>query len=161
MYCSVAGRRLSNEWIGDFVLREKMKFLFDRYQVLLSRRLARGGWIRCLIWGLVKAILEGVAFFYGITNVWMRASIGLIWVGIVAAAIILFITTKRSLELLDKEKHLRVFLLLQIIALILLAIQLPLLVFAAFFSDGLVTIGSTFLFVISGYAVSARLQHKD
>jgi len=116
--------------------------------------------MRCLIWGAVKATLEGAAFFFGITNVWMRASIGLIWMGIVAAAIILFITTKRSLKLLEQEKRLRVFLRLQIVALILLGIQLPLLSFAVFFSDGLVTIVSTFLFVISGYAVSVRLRDK-
>jgi len=138
-----------------------MNSLIARYRILLSRQLTHRGWIRCLIWGAVKAILEGVAFFYGITNVWMRASIGLIWVGIVAAAVILFITTKRSLELLEFEKRLRFFFLLQIIALILLGIQLPLLALALFFPDGLVTIVSTFLFVISGYAVSARLRDRD
>lgn len=137
-----------------------MNSLIARYRILASKQLARRGWIRCLIWGAVKATLEGVAFFFGITNVWMRASIGLIWVGIVAAAIVLFITTKRSLKLLEQEKRLRVFLRLQIVALILLGIQLPLLSFAVFFSDGLVTIVSTFLFVISGYAVSVRLRDK-
>ncbi|MEA3312263.1 MAG: hypothetical protein U9Q76_08610 [candidate division WOR-3 bacterium] len=138
-----------------------MNSLIARYRILVSRQLARRGWIRCLIWGLVKAILEGAAFFFGITNVWMRVSIGLIWLGIVAAAVILFITTKRSLELLGLEKRLRFFFLLQIVALILLGIQLPLLALAVFFFDGLVTIVSTFLFVISGYAVSARLRDRD
>lgn len=138
-----------------------MNSLIARYRILVSRQLTHRGWIRCFIWGAVKAILEEVAFFFGITNVWMRVSIGLIWVGIVAAAVILFIATKRSLGLLGFEKRLRFFFLLQIIALILLGIQLPLLSLAVFFFDGLVTIVSTFLFVISGYAVSTRLRDRN
>lgn len=137
-----------------------MDSLLARYRLLLSKQVTRLGWVRCLIWGAVKTLIEGVAFFFEVTNVWMRASLGLIWVGIVAPAVILFIATQRSVKLLGFPKDLRFFFVLQIIALILLAIQLPLLALGIFFTDGFVTILSTLLFVISGYAVSTRLREK-
>jgi hypothetical protein len=135
-----------------------MDSLLARYRLLLSKQVTRSGWVRCLIWGMVKTVIEGVAFFFEITNIWMRASLGLIWVGIAAPAVTLFIATQRSVKVLGFPGNLRVFFVLQIIALILLLIQLPLLALGIFFTDGFITILSTFLFVISGYAVSAKLR---
>lgn len=135
-----------------------MEEIFARYRHLLSRQIGTRGWVRCLIWGLVKAGMEVTVYFLGLRTLWMRLSLGLIWLGIAAPAVSLFIATNRTMGLLGFGPKLRFLFVLQMAGLFLLGLQLPLLGAGMFFKDGLVTLATTVLFAVSGYMVGSRLR---
>ncbi len=132
----------------------------DTYRKIYLSRARRGAWIRCLVWGGVKVVLEGVAYFVKATNIWMRVSLGLIWVGILLAAVSLLYITIRTAKTLPSPS-LRTYTVLQILGLVLLAVQVPLLGFGLFFYDGVITIVSTTLFIFAGLGVNQVLQKTE
>lgn len=138
-----------------------MRLAVSDYRDFLSRQINNNGWIRCLIWGLIKTALEGVVFFLQVDHLLMRISLGLIWVGIVAGGMILLLASLRMTRLVKLSKRLKFFFFLEIAGLAALIAQLPLLAWGLFFADGLVTIASTFLISISGYRVGMELKRAD
>lgn len=138
-----------------------MESQIDTYRKMYLVRARRGAWLKCLIWGGVKVVLEGVAFFLKATNIWMRISLGLIWLGIALAAFSLLYITLRMDKLLPSPSGLRIYFILQIIGLVLLTAQLPLLGFGLFFPDGIVTIVSVTLFTFAGFGVNQVFRKAD
>ncbi|MBN2378295.1 hypothetical protein JXM67_00625 [candidate division WOR-3 bacterium] len=135
-----------------------MKAPSSLYNSGLSRQISALGWIRCFIWGAVKSALEGILFFLQIDQWLIRLSMGLIWVGIFAAALTLFLATYRSFRLYKTFTSFRLYLALEIIAGGLLFAQIPLLALGLYFVDGLVTVVSALLFTISGYGVAVTYR---
>lgn len=128
------------------------------YKIYLLKQVKRNGWIRCLVWGTVKTILASVIYFFTIDYLWMRISMGLIWVGIASAAAIVVFVTVRTMKIWGPSRPLKIYLGLEIFAGALLIAQLPLLGFGLFFYDGLLTIVSTVIFTLTGYGVSLEIR---
>jgi len=138
------------------VLKETMDYA---YRLKLLSRDNRRGWMRCLVWGALKASLEGVGFLVRKTDLWMRVSLGLVWVGIASGVLVLFLTTRRLLRMPNFSRRLWGLSVLEIVGATLLVAELPLLGFGLFRLDGLVTLASTFMFLIVGYRISVELRN--
>ncbi|NLI99157.1 hypothetical protein GX441_10925 [bacterium] len=130
------------------------------YHEMLFREITKAGWFRCLIWGSVKAVLEGFLHFLNVANVLVRVSIGLVWIGIIAPALVLFIATFRSAKILGFEQPYKFFIAMEIVFLVSLVAQLPLIFLGLFFHDGFVTIFSLIIVSLAGYNIKRDLEQR-
>ncbi len=130
------------------------------YQDTLLRQITRLGWVRCIIWGAVKSLLEGFVHFLRIDSIIIRISMGLLWVGILAPGLILFFATYRSAKLVEFSSPIIAFIVVEIIFMITLAGQVPLFALGIFLPDGILTVLSIVLVTFAGNSVAADLRRR-
>lgn len=130
------------------------------YQDTLLRQITRLGWVRCIIWGSVKSFLEGIIHFFRVDSILIRVSIGLLWVGILAPALVLFFATYKSAKLVKFSSPIVLFIVIDIIFLVTLAGQIPLLSLGFFLPDGILTVFSIILVTFAGYGAASDLKRR-
>ncbi|MBD3286857.1 hypothetical protein GF338_11040 [candidate division WOR-3 bacterium] len=136
-----------------------MRIQIAAYRKVLEKQISSYGWIRCVIWSAVKSILEGVSYYLELDHLLIRIGLGLIWLGIAAAALTMFLATLRCIKLFKPGKRFRIWLVVQIIADLVLVSQPVLLIFGLFWIDGLLTAASAILLAISGYMIILNLRN--
>jgi hypothetical protein len=130
------------------------------YQDTLLRQITRLGWVRCIIWGSVKSLLEGMVHFFRIDSIILRTSMGLLWIGIFAPGLILFLATYRSAKLLKFSSPIVLFVVMEIIFLVTLAGQIPLFALGLYLPDGILTVFSIVLAMFAGYGAASDLRRR-